>query len=84
MKRTNPYTTLKNQFSDWVSKAINRRRVLMWTYPKNRLEEGWKLSDLSERVAAANQLGFEVVLKSSEAGLHVEYVAKVPERPWDI
>ncbi len=84
MKRTNPYTTLKNEFSEWVSRAINRRRTLMWTYPKERLSEGWRLTDLSERVAAAHQLGYEVHLKSSDTGLHVEYVPKLPERPWNV
>lgn len=80
----NPYTTLKNSFSEWVNKAINRRRVPMWTYPKSKLSDSWTLRDLAERVAAAKQLGFEVHLRSDDAGLHVEYVSKLPERPWDI
>ncbi len=84
MKRTNPYVTLKKEFSEWVSRAINRRRTLMWIYPKEKLPEGWRLTDLYERVAAADQLGYEVHLKTSETGLHVEYVPKLPERPWNI
>lgn len=44
----------------------------------------WSLSNLAERVAAADQLGYDVVLKSDDSGLRVEYVAKIPSRPWDI
>lgn len=84
MKRVNPYTSLKNRFSEWVSKAINRRRIHMWTYPRDKMDCSWSLSNLAERVAAADQLGYDVVLKSDDSGLRVEYVAKIPSRPWDI
>jgi len=84
MKRTNPYTTLKNEFSEWVSRAINRRRIPMWVCPRKDLSEPWSLYDLHQRALAAQQLGYEVHLRSSDTGLHVEYVQKLPERPWNI
>lgn len=84
MARQNPYTAIKSRFAEWMTQAINRRRISMWHYPKAKLKETWSLSDLWERVAAAEQLGFDVELKATPEGLRVEYVKKLPPRPWDM
>lgn len=83
-KPKNPYNELHRRFSEWVNKAICRTRITMWHYPKSKLNETWTLGSLYERVAAAEQIGFEVHLTATEEGLHVTYVAKVPSRPWDL
>lgn len=79
----NPYTRLKEQCRAEFSKVVYRKRVGMWSYPKHRLAEGWNLTDLWERVAAAKQLGFDVRLKATDAGLEVEYIQANPDSmPW--
>jgi hypothetical protein len=40
------------------------------------------LTDLAERVAAAKQLGFDVVLENREGDLLAKYVQKRPDKPW--
>jgi hypothetical protein len=45
----------------------------MWHYPKAKLNDGWPLGGLYERVAAADQLGYDVVLSVAEEGLRVHY-----------
>jgi len=84
MKRTNPYNYLKAQFVEFVNSVTYRRRVRMWTYPKAKLSQGWSLVDLNERVASADQLGFDVQLRSTDDGLVVEYIAKIPTRPFNL
>lgn len=83
-KPINPYTTLKNKFNKYITKCICRKTVQMWKYPKDKLDEVWDLQQLWERTSAAEQLGFDVQLKATDTGLHVEYVAKLPDRPWDV
>lgn len=80
-KRLNPYQRLANEFLEWAYKVTGPKRKSMWFYPLGRLNEGWKLYDLYERTAAAEQLGFDVILKADDKGLHVEYVEKRPEKP---
>lgn len=84
MKRANPYTTLRDECAVWISRALNRRRTIMWRYPKGRLGERWTLTDLYERVAAAKQLGYSVELEAADDGLNVWYVKKLDEStiPW--
>ena len=83
-KRINPYTALKNQFSAWATKVFFRRTKSMWTYPKSKLNDRWQLGGLYERVKAAEQIGYDVKLFATDAGLEVKYVEKLPERPFDI
>ena len=59
-----------------------RKKVGMWHYPKDKLSEGWTLTDVYERVAAAEQLGYDVVLKAPKKGLEVEYIEKIPSIPY--
>lgn len=58
----------------------------MWRYPADKINTGWALGDLAERVRAADQLNNDVVLvwNDNEAtkGLEVWY-RKRPEIPFD-
>ena len=81
MPRMNPYERLKREFLRYVSAAMYRHTATMWHYPKDKLSDGWNLSDLYERTAAAEQVGYDVVLRAKEHGLVVCYVKKLPPEP---
>lgn len=83
-ERFNPYTALKRKFTEYVNGCVTRNTRSMWCYPKARLNDNWNLRDLWERVAAAEQLGYDVQLSATEEGLTVKYVKKIPQRPYDI
>lgn len=61
-----------------MRKYFTRKNKLMFYYPaKEILENGaWKLYNLSERVRAAEQIGYETHLRWTEQGLEVWYVEK--------
>lgn len=82
-KPITPYARLLERARQLAFDAKNPRRRLMWTYPKGRLSEGWQLSDLQERVGAADQLGYDVVLRKADDGLRVEYVKRL-DVPMDL
>lgn len=85
MKRFNPYQRLMNQFAEWASSVIYPKRKSMWVYPKENLNKNWDLTDLYERVAAAKQIGYEVVLKATDEGIEVEYVEGRPSKlPYNV
>jgi hypothetical protein len=52
------------------------QRKVMWRYPKDKLSTQWSLADLYERVAAANQLDYDVRLTANDDGLLVEYIKR--------
>lgn len=81
-KPITPYQHLLDEIKAWAFKVTNRHTVAMWHYPKARLTDGWSVLDLYERTKAAEQLGYDVVLKSKDDGLHVQYVKRVPNRPF--
>lgn len=83
-KPITPYQRLKDEAKEWAFSVVYPWRRQMWRYPKEKLnrEGGWSLSDLWERVAAAEQLGHVVQLKATDEGLIVEYIRKAPDAPW--
>lgn len=83
-KPINPYEQLRDTARKWAESVLYPHIVKMWFYPKNRLSESWKLDDLYERVAAANQLGYDVELIAGDDGLHVRYVKRPTDAPWQI
>jgi len=84
MKRTNPYTRLLTEIKDWMREFKCSKTVTMWTYPKEKLKNvGWNLYDLRERVDAAEELGYDVLLKSTPDGLKVMYQKKAPFIPFE-
>jgi len=83
-KRVNPYTSLMERFKEFGQKIAYRHTRLMWTYPAEKLNDHWKLASLKERVVAATQLGYDVVLRENDGALQVFYVKQAPELPWEI
>lgn len=77
MSRVNPYTSLLRVAQQFAFDVKNRTVKSMFFYPAARLGDGWSLIDLKERVAAADQLGWDVLMKVREDGLHVEYHKRV-------
>jgi hypothetical protein len=76
MKRFNPYTALLDRAQKFRSQVINPVTKIMWNYPKADLKIGWPLTDLYERVAAADTIGYDVKLIAAERGLEVFYVKR--------
>jgi hypothetical protein len=85
-KPITPYQRLLTEFREFASKIYYPHTKTMWVYPKGKLGERWNLYDLAERTAAAEQLGYDVVLKyvndGDNPGLCVQYRKKPPLRPW--
>lgn len=80
----NPYTRLKALASAWAYKAAFPKRTHMWLYPKAKLlDNTWTLADLYQRVAAAEQLTHDVVLRATDDGLVVEYRERCPQIPFE-
>lgn len=77
------YRKLLNKIKDFCRKLRFPHEVQMWVYPKKRLRENWNISDLNERVAAARQLGYEVLLRSTDEGLEVWYRKEMPMIPYE-
>lgn len=83
-KPISPYQRLMDRFKEFANKIEYREKITMWVYPKNKLTESWSLKDLYERVAAAEQLNYDVQLLATDGGLEVKYIKKIPKRPWDV
>jgi hypothetical protein len=60
------------------NKVVARRKMLMWTYPKEKLNLTWTLQDLYQRAMTAHTLGWDVVIEADESGINVRYVEKLP------
>ena len=83
MKQKNPYKRLLDDIKDWCRQVQHRHSREMFIYPKDRLGEVWSLVDLYERVAAAEQLGYDVhIVADSTRGLVTRYIKKVPPTPY--
>ena len=80
----NPYNRLLEVFKDYARKVEYRRKKLMWRYPVDKLDTGWSLVKLNERVLAAQQIGYEVILAADEQGLFVYYQKKAPDMPYEV
>lgn len=82
--RITPYARLLDEFRKFASAVEYPTRKIMWTYETAKLGEGWSLVELHQRVQAAEQLGYDVVLRSVPDGLRVEYRKKPPALPWSV
>lgn len=82
-KRMNPYQMLMKDIQEFCGKLLHPKTKGMWFYPKDKLNDTWKLVDLYERTAAAEQLGYDVILISTDKGLEVKYQEKRPEPRYD-
>jgi len=75
-------SSLRQDANGLYNKLICRDTRGMFLYPKNRLKEAWILTDVYERTMAAQELGWNVVLRADADGLHVDYAKKLPtQRP---
>lgn len=83
-KRINPYERLRRQFGEYCNSIEYAPRRRMWIYPKEKLSSSWRLDDLAERVAAADQLGYDVMLTNTDEGLVVYYSKRPDKRPWNV
>lgn len=84
-KRISPYTRLKEEFEEWMRTIIYAHTVSMFYYPKEKIAQGWNLSDLKERTIAAEQLGYDVLLEWDQGkGLRVFYRKKPASVPWSV
>lgn len=72
-KPITPYARLKEIVLRVIGRVKYPHQVEMWIYPKDRLKENWSLAELYERVAAADQLGYDVFLCVGKDGLRVIY-----------
>jgi len=86
-KPKNPYNELLIKIRALVVKFLYPERKLMWRYPADKINTGWTLGDLAERVQAAEQIGFDVVLvwngSNESKGLEVWYRKKVNQNEID-
>lgn len=82
----NPYQDLIRQVNKWLVSVFHPFERRMWFYPTAKLTEGWSLALLNERVIAADQLGYDVVLKHTSEGLEVWYRKRTdrPGHPFNI
>lgn len=71
-------SSLRQDANGLYNKIICRKSRGMFLYPKNRLKEAWVLTDVYERTMAAQELGWNVVLRADADGLHVDYAEKLP------
>jgi len=81
VKPKTPYQRLLEDVQDFATRVKFAHRKTMWIYPKKELDGTWNLDELYERVAAADQLGYDVRLISNDEGLLVQYI-KRPEVPF--
>jgi len=75
----NPYQDIIQKAKNFLFKVFHPHKRRMWIYPANKLETGWTLETLDQRVQAADQLGYDCVLKHTNEGLEVWYVKRPPE-----
>jgi hypothetical protein len=80
-KRENPYQMLMNEIISFCEKVKYRHTVTMFSIQKEKLGEVWSLKEISDRVQAAEQLGYDVVLKMYQGYLNINYVKKIPDTP---
>lgn len=86
MKPKTPYQRLLEDVQEYARKVRYASTTLMWFYQKDELSNNWRLDGLNERVRAADQLGYDVILRSTDRGLEVLYRKRAPDpsRYWDV
>lgn len=78
-KPANPYNALLERARQYAFDVKYRHRTALCTYPKvaNGDQNGYRLDDLACRVAAADQLGYDVQLSVKDGDLIAQYVKRV-------
>ena len=87
-KRQNPYQRLQEECRKWAKTVVYAHERLMWRFPAKTLHtDRWGLVNTAERVQAADQLGYECVLRwrgGEDGGLEVVYRKRPDSPPWSI
>jgi len=73
----NPYQRLLDKIVSFCNSLRHRHSKIMFTYTKELLNNDWSMPQLYERVAAADQLGYDVKLKATTEGLEFWYEKRV-------
>ena len=78
----NPYSRLKETAKEWIGavRFPQRRGMFLIT----DFNANYRLTDILERVRAADQLGFDVKVEEKDRGLHFVYVKRPPVVPWEL
>lgn len=80
MSRENPYSRLKRIAMQYAA-DVNYRRTKSLMHVVNL--QG-ATADVRQRVIAADQLGWEVIVTHTEQGLQYSYREKPPTVPWEL
>lgn len=83
-KPITPYQRLLDVMREAWNEVQYAHRVEMWFWPKDKLTANWRLDTLAERVEAANQIGYDVILENTSSGLSVFYRKRPPGRPFPL
>ena len=70
--------TVRMEANAFYDKINCRKRITMWTYPKEKLNISWTLADLWDRAMTAQTLGWDVIIEADEKGIHVRYAQNLP------
>lgn len=70
--------SLSEDANGLYNKILCRKTRGMFSYPKKDLRGSWSLDDVYQRTMAAQALGWNVVLRADDDGLHVDYAEKLP------
>jgi hypothetical protein len=74
---------IRQDANEFYNKVVNRRTIGMFLYAKDKIKNSWTLDDLYERTMAAQALGWDVIIKADNEGLHVNYIQRLPtSRPY--
>ena len=84
--RGNPYTSLKTRCAEWAASVLRPQTQEMFVYGAKDVVGGatWALSDLAQRVRAADQLGHDVMVTWEEKGLVMTYRKRPDDMSWEI
>lgn len=76
-KRKNLYQVLLDDIIRFCRSIRYAPETSMYRYPKDKLGDGWSLNDLCARVKAADQLGYDVIVKADDDGLLIRYRKRI-------
>lgn len=84
-KPITPYARLLETCRRWANSARYPIRKPMFTYANaSETDRSFTIADLYQRTAAADQLGYDVLVQCEGKNLVVTYRARVPELPWEL
>lgn len=82
-KPQTPYQRLYGVLMEFARSVFSPKMIRMWRYDRISIEGDatWKLSNLTERVAAADQLGYDVIIRNEDGNLVVYYRERPAKLP---